>query len=107
MKILANKSEVIRFTTWDSDRNQGFIYQLGDVPVLVDTVWSTRTRRQGCSSDELIAEEMNVVTLSGRTFVVKDTSFWRTGMPKRSVALPYGFKPKEIFPTPTCPYCGK
>ena len=99
--------EKIRFYTFDK-QNYGSMYHLGDREVLVYTEVEQHSRKLGCCSEELVKEELKTILLEGRSFVVRPIAPWNASSGcKYEVSIPYGFKPKLLFPTLTCPYCGK
>jgi hypothetical protein len=99
--------QVVRFNTFESERNQGFVVHLGDIEVFVDRASITATRRKHCTSDELVTEVANVVTLDGRSFLATKSGLWKVGDPELEVTLPYGFVPTVVKNQPKfCTKCG-
>jgi len=107
MQTQGRQWRVVRFNTFETDRNQGFVAHLGDVEVYVDRASITATRKQSCTSYELVHEIADVVTVDGRSFLVQESTFRSDGDPKWEVTLPHGFVPSIIKNyKPRCPKCG-
>ncbi len=104
--VTGKRQRNVKFTTFDSDRNQGFVYELGKEIVIVYTILIPYCVRAGCTSTEIVQREIEVVELDNRLFEVKEPSPWEDNDVDCVVSLPYGFRPALLFPRP-CPYCGK
>lgn len=101
-----SRIDIVRFNTFNSEWNQGEVVWLADKPIVITKAVRTLSQSNGCVSAELVSKTVEMVVLEGRVFVLDPTSFWEKGMPHYTVTLPYGFRPKLLYPGP-CPFCGK
>lgn len=99
MRTTAKKWEKIRFLTYKCERNSGMNVLLGDKEVLVETLETTVTEREGCTSAELVPRSVHTVMLDGRRFIIEQSPFWRVENdgPRHMVQVPFPFVP-SIFP---------
>lgn len=106
MKEPLQRKRIIRFSTWRDNTNQGENIHLGDVEVFVDRVMTTLIKREGCSSQELISEVVDLVTVDCRTFIPDEITFQREGIPKETIKVPFGFMP-SLFKERKCECCNQ